>query len=120
MTDNEIIMRVRLFASQKLVVHQSEGWAIIMKDVLDIIDRQQEEIERLITENNELKMLLEYEADAFDELEFHKKAKREALKRELEAHGVEEIVKSKTAKSIREVLARAREIVKEVTEGKND
>jgi FtsZ-binding cell division protein ZapB len=53
MTDNEIIMRLRLFASQKLVVHQSEGWAIIMKDVLDIIDRLQEEIERLKKENNQ-------------------------------------------------------------------
>jgi FtsZ-binding cell division protein ZapB len=71
MTDNEIIMRLRLFASQKLVVHQSEGWAIIMKDVLDIIDRLQEEIERLKKENNQFadigKMYSEIKSEAIKE-----------------------------------------------------
>lgn len=47
MTYNEIIQTMRYFASQKVVVNQHTGQVLIMQDILDIIDRQKEEIERL-------------------------------------------------------------------------
>ena len=47
MTDNELIQALRICLSMRIIVNPNAGYVITVQDILDLINRQKEEIERL-------------------------------------------------------------------------
>ena len=47
MTDNELIQALRICPSMRIIVNPNAGYVITVQDILDLINRQKAEIERL-------------------------------------------------------------------------